>query len=119
MMVKFNMRSVLANSRTLRQIIDNMAVIPGTSYLINYTDLKNNYRFYKEIDVRNYIILASYRDYNYSKTYDDYSLDWNMTPLTKEQIDLNKLLWHNNSRIFFRFEEMKASTLRKRNKNGN
>lgn len=109
------MRSVLANSRSLRLLIDNILIFSGDSYLINYTDLKNNYRFYKENDVRNYIILASYRDYNYSRTYDDYTLDWDMTPLSRRDIDLNKLLWHNNGRIFFMFEEMKASTLRKRN----
>lgn len=115
MTVKFDMRLVLANSSSLRQIVDNMLLFPGTSYVLNYTDLKNNYRFYKKEDVRNYIVLASYRDYNYSKTFDDYTLDWNMTPLSKRDIDRNKLLWHNNSRIFFMFEEMKASTLRKRN----
>jgi hypothetical protein len=115
MLVKFDMRSVLANSRTVRQIIDNILITPGTSYLLNYADLKANYRFYKQDDVKNYIVLASYRDYNYSCSHNDYTLDWDMTSLKKSDIDLNKLLWHNNSRIFFMFEEMKASTLRKRN----
>lgn len=119
MLVKFNLRSVLANSTTVRQMIENIPKMPGNSFLLNYTDLKNSYKFYKKEDIKNYIVLASYRDYNYAKTYDDYALDWDMTPMSVSQININKLLWHNNGKIFFMFEEIQASTLRKRNKNGN
>lgn len=119
MLVKFDLKNVLANSGTTRQFIDNIPKMPGDSFLLNYTDLKNQYRFYKKEDVKNYIVLAAYRDYGYARTYDDYTLDWDMTSFTIEQINVNKLIWHSNKRIFFLFEESKASTLRMRNKNGN
>jgi hypothetical protein len=119
MLVKFDLKNVLANSNTLRQMIENIPMMPGTSFLLNYTELKQQYKFYKKEDVKNYIVLAAFRDYNYCRTYNDYTLDWNMTQFTIEQININKLLWHHNNRIFFLFEESRASTLRKRNKNGN
>ena len=119
MLVKFDLNSVLANSATPRLIIDNLPKYPGLSFLINYHDLKLNYKFYNKTDVVDYIIMASYRDYNYAVAYDDYTIDWDLVPLTKDKIKSNKLIWSNNGKIFFMYEESKASTLRKRNKNGN
>ncbi len=118
MLVKFDLKKCLSKSATIKQLIDNLLLNPGLSYLINYTDLKANYRFYSKTDVTNYIVLASYRDYNWSLQNNDYTLDWDMCPLSIKELDNNKLLWHSNRRIFFMFEEKKASTLRKRNKNG-
>lgn len=106
-------------SRSVAQIIQNLPLYPGYSFLLNYGDLAINYRSHSQDDVKNYIVLASYRDYNACRLYDDYTLDWDMTAMSIAQIDMNKLLWHKDRRIFFRFEETKASTLRKRNKNGN
>lgn len=111
MLVKFDLKRVLSNSQNVTQIIRNILKYPGNSFLINYTDLAKQYRKYKSIDVLNYIIMASYRDYRRALNTKDYSLDWNHVSLSKKQLDLNKLIWHKNGRIFFRFEE--ESTLRR------
>lgn len=105
MLVKFDLKKVLSNSRTITQIVSNILKYPGQSFLINYTSLLQKYRNYDSTDIMNYIILASYRDYYYAITNNDFSLDWNMIPMTKRQLDLNKLIWYKNGRIFFRFEE--------------
>jgi hypothetical protein len=110
---------VLSKSQTLFHLINNLPKYPGQSYLLNYIGLRDNYRLYIEKDVINYIVLAAYRDYKYSVQFDDYSLDWKTISFSEKQIDINKLLWHKDGKIFFLFEEDKASTLRKRNKNGN
>jgi hypothetical protein len=118
MLVKFDLRKVLQRSVSIHDVIKYIPYLEGQSFLINYIDLKKYYRLYDETDVMNYVILAGRRDYKYALAYDDYALEDCRTVMTLEQINKNKLIWHKDSKIYLRFEEDRAGTLRKR-KNGN
>lgn len=115
MLIKFNIDKVLFNyNNSVKRFIELIPKYPGQSFLLDYSELYKNYKSYNQIDIINYVILAAYRDYKYCSSHDDYTLPLDMSPISLKQLDLNRLIWYKDNKIFFVYEEDKARTLRKR-----
>lgn len=106
--IRFDLKKALRRikgPKTAKRILQVIPQIPGESFLLNYKELEKAVYKYDEVDIINYIVLAAKRDYNYAKAYSDYSLDADFCPLTRAEIDANKLIFYKDGRIYFLFEE--------------
>ena len=78
----------------------------GKSYLLNPKDLLERGRAFSDREVVEYAGVASFRSYNHYVVTKDTTLDLIRYPLSEDIITNNRLLWIEDDKIHFKFEEI-------------
>ena len=78
----------------------------GRSYLLNPEALFIQRNLYSDREIVEYAGVASFRNYNNYVRTKDTTLDLIMYPLSEDIITNNRLLWIEDDKIHFKFEEI-------------
>lgn len=105
MITFYSMPALLLRAKTGKQMVKELPNCRGQSFLLNYEGLKKWYWKYHSTDIINYLVMASLRDYNHCKTFNDYTVERDLVTLNDGQLYLNKLIWVKNSKIYLKYEE--------------
>ena len=78
----------------------------GHSFLLNPEPLFIQRRFFSDKEIVEYAGVASFRSYNHYVVTKDTTLDLMRYPLSEDIITNNRLLWIEDDKIHFKFEEI-------------
>jgi len=110
--VRFSLAELIRHKGkgNIYSIVSSLPKYPGSSYILNYSRLLKEAKGlkYASVDLVNYIVLASFRDYYRYTEFRDSSLDLSLSPLTGLQVLENPLLDIREKRIIFLLENRPA-----------
>lgn len=83
----------------------NFIDFSGLSFLYNAYELIRNRQFYTDLEIANYIGLASYRSLAEYKLSGIKTLDMSLSPMDHAQIKNNRLLRVEDEKVIFKYED--------------